>query len=481
MPRQELLEAHYQASIDGILMVDAAGRIVSYNQRFATLWGIPGRVLEAGSDEKALACVLDKVADAEEFLARVRELYSKRYLRALDQVELKDGRTLDRYSTPVFGPNKRYQGRVWYFRDVTERRHAEENRRAMEARYRELFEAESDGVLVVDEKSGRVEDANRAAAKLLGYDRHELIGFRFDHFSAEEGGMLRALSGRARPQALTRRLSRKDGSSFPGELTAGRFTQGGRTKIIATLRDGTERERAAQAEFFRQREELQRQVVATVSHELRTPIAAIHGFAETLLGGALEDRKTRKEFTSTILKHSRRLARLVDDLLALSVLEAGRRPMKAEALDAQRYLQDFAAGLEPVVRRRRASLSVEARAGIALRADPCQVTQALQNLVDNALKHCGPGVKIRLRAAAEEGAVRFSVADDGPGIPKENLGRVFEPFFRVDGTKAAGAGLGLAIVKQVADTHGGRAWVESRKGAGTTFFLWLPAAPVAAA
>ena len=478
-----MLEAQYEAAVDGILMVDADGGIVSYNQRFIELWEIPPGVLVSRSDERALAYVLDKLADSAGFLKRVRELYENRWEKGFDEIELKDGRTIDRYTTPVFGPGKRYLGRVWYFRDVTDRRRAEDSQRSTEARYRELFEAGSDAVIMIDLSTQRIEDANRAALSLFGYTKAELLAMKVDRLYVEPElaiKTLRGLDADGNPAAmpLRRTLARKDGSHFSAEIAAGRYYHGRAHKAIAALRDTSDRERAAQAEFFREREQLQRQFVATVSHELRTPISAIQGFAETLLGGALDDKSTRRDFVRTIHRHSHRLAKLVDDLLMLSVFESGRRSLNLESIEASRFVDDFVAGMAPLAKRRGARLVAEISPKLRLHADSARLTQVLQNLVDNAIKFGKPKrTTVRITAEGAGGHARFAVSDDGPGIPEPQLERVFEPFHRLEASRHPGAGLGLAIVRQVVLAHGGRVWAESKPGQGTCFRFTLPLKP----
>src|SRR4051794_20663798 len=114
-----ILSAQLESSIDGILIVDAHERVVCYNNRFADLWRIPESALNSSSDRKLIAAVVDRLADADAFVARVREYYEHRWLRGRDEIALKDGRTFERYTAPIFGPRGRYKGRVWHFRDVT--------------------------------------------------------------------------------------------------------------------------------------------------------------------------------------------------------------------------------------------------------------------------------------------------------------------------------------------------------------------------
>ncbi|NIM05730.1 MAG: PAS domain-containing protein, partial [Armatimonadetes bacterium] len=133
--KSALLEAQSEASIDGILVVDADAKMLSFNQRFVEMWGIPKKVIDSRSDEQALKFVLDKLEDPAGFLARVQYLYAHPEEKSLDEIHLRDGRVFDRYSAPVTGPDHTYYGRVWYFRDITERKRFEQ---ALRAKNREL-------------------------------------------------------------------------------------------------------------------------------------------------------------------------------------------------------------------------------------------------------------------------------------------------------------------------------------------------------
>ena len=484
--RNALLEAQQESSIDGILTVDAAGRIVSYNRRFAALWDLPLHVLSSRLDNDLLAAVLPKLKEPESFLEIVGDYYRHRWKRGLDEIVLKDGRTFDRYTAPVFGSRGRYCGRIWFFRDVTAQRAEVERRIATEARYRELFEADSDAAIVIDARTRRIEDANRAAARQFGYAKEELVGLKAEQLDVEPvraRGALRLWLKTGRwPRGIKRALRRKDGTTFPAEINGGRFRQGGALKIVATLRDVSDRERAAQVEILRERERLQRQLVATVSHELRTPIAAIRGFAETLMAGALEDPAARREFVETIYKQSMRVSQLVDDLLTLSLLESGRRQPKLEPVEARRFVWDFVSAMEPLARRRRHRLQVKVCPKLVVRADGAQLTQVLQNLVDNAMKFSPAGTKVAIEAEAESGSGIFRVRDSGPGVAEAQLGKIFEPFQRGDASrKTPGAGLGLAIARQIVQAHGGRIWAESDGAHGSSFQFTLPLAEAPAA
>jgi two-component system, OmpR family, phosphate regulon sensor histidine kinase PhoR len=252
-------------------------------------------------------------------------------------------------------------------------------------------------------------------------------------------------------------------------VTAAPVRAAGANGAVLVLHDITE---------LRRLERVRRDFVANVSHEFKTPLTAIQGFAETLLSGALDDKANRKRFVEIIREHARRLARLTDDLLKLSRIEAGRleleiRPIRVEALvngcvETAR-LNAKTRGLEIQV-----DLQEDAP---AVRGDGAQLGEVLQNLLDNALQYTLSGGQIEVKARSDGHDVIFTVTDSGIGIPESDLERIFERFYRVDAARsreAGGTGLGLAIARHIVEAHGGRIWVESAIGQGSHFHFSVP-------
>ena len=252
-------------------------------------------------------------------------------------------------------------------------------------------------------------------------------------------------------------------------VTAAPVRAAGANGAVLVLHDITE---------LRRLERVRRDFVANVSHEFKTPLTAIQGFAETLLSGALDDTANRKRFVEIIREHAWRLARLTDDLLKLSRIEAGRlelelRPIRVEAL-VNGCLET--ARLNAQARGLRILVDLQENAP-AVRGDGAQLGEVLQNLVDNALQYTPSGGQIEVKARANGREVIFTVTDTGIGIPESDLERIFERFYRVDAARsreAGGTGLGLAIARHIVDAHGGRIWVESAVGQGSRFHFSVP-------
>lgn len=334
---------------------------------------------------------------------------------------------------------------------------------AEESLLTELFDSLNEGAIAVDASRQvvRINDVGRQLAGVVGE-----VPFAMDRLPQEpvlRDALDTALAGRiADPRELVllgRTLV----------LTARPLTDGG---AVLALYDLTPMRRLKQ---------VRRDFVANVSHELRTPLTIVGGYAETIAGDDDLGAENRKRFVGTILSNTRRMQRIVDDLLDLSRIESGGwRPNPQWCRVA-----DMTADVMSAVKDAAESRQVVVRADIApdamkVWADPTALRQVIGNLVENAVRHTGGGtVTVVSRREGEE--LVLSVVDTGIGIPAEHLPRIFERFYRVDAARSreqGGTGLGLAIVRHLVESHGGRAIAESEEGRGTTIITVWPA-PVA--
>jgi len=236
---------------------------------------------------------------------------------------------------------------------------------------------------------------------------------------------------------------------------------------------------------LRRLEQVRTEFVANVSHELRTPLTAIHGYLETLLDGALEEPEHARKFLEIVFRHTERLGRLTDDLTDLSNIELGRISLRLEPTAVADVAESVLAIIAP--RAGAGQVTVEAKLPPDLPdvvADRDRLAQILINLVDNAVKYTPKGGRVWLEGRVREpGVVEVAVCDSGAGIPKADLPRLTERFYRVDKARSrelGGTGLGLAIVKHLVLAHGGELAIDSELWKGTTVRFTLPAAPRAA-
>ena len=242
---------------------------------------------------------------------------------------------------------------------------------------------------------------------------------------------------------------------------------------------------------LRRMERVRRDFVANISHELRTPLTSIKLLAETVSSGAVDDPATAAEFALQIEREVDHLVQLVDELLDLTMIESGQTRLTLKPLDPGELVASVTERIAPVVERRgmsaRALSDAEADPGARAIGDAARLGQALLNLAHNAVKYSKPGGEIRIGWQAHAGRIRFTVADDGIGVPAAHQERIFERFYKVDRSRtreegaderlSGSAGLGLAIVRHIAEAHGGAVGVESVEGLGSTFWIEVTRAP----
>ncbi len=222
-----------------------------------------------------------------------------------------------------------------------------------------------------------------------------------------------------------------------------------------------------------------REFIANVSHELKTPLFAAQGFVHTLLDGAIKDKTVRKKFLKKAAKSLDNLELLVQDLLVLSQIESGEIKMNFEYFSLEKLILDILAQFENRAEDKQIVISFTSDAEIedtSVFGDWQRIQQVLNNLLSNALNYTDEGGEVEIQISEEDDKLRVSVSDTGIGIPDEDLGRIFERFYRVDKSRSrekGGTGLGLAIVKHILDVHHTEISVKSKVGEGTVFSFLL--------
>jgi two-component system phosphate regulon sensor histidine kinase PhoR len=322
-----------------------------------------------------------------------------------------------------------------------------------------------EGVLVVDAAS-RIQLANRAAQSMLRMDassigRPYVEVIRHPDIAAQLGTALRGQEVDSREIGL----ARDPGRTFVAR--AAPVSRGGDGGAVLVLHEITDLRRADQ---------IRRDFVANVSHELRTPLTAIRGYVEALLDDR-SDSEDAKRFLEIIARHSERMERLVSDLLRLARLDARQEALDLASCDLQQLFNTVVADVTQTAEAKHQQITTAIDgAGSRVTADAAKLHDVLRNLVENAVHYSPEHAAIRLEATRQNGVVRISVSDSGPGIPPEDLSRVFERFYRVDKSRArpGGTGLGLAIVRHLVELHGGQAVAENRPEGGARFVITLP-------
>ena len=334
-----------------------------------------------------------------------------------------------------------------------------------------ILSSMTEGVIAVDPDS-RILSMNRAAESMFGIRMNQVTGRHFyeviRHIELIDL-VNRTLENKASQETRievfepAERLLNVVGSRMPRKKGA----LGGAVIVFTDLTR------------IQKLEGVRREFVANVSHELKTPITSIQGYVETLQEGALKDPEHAEKFLNIIAKHARRLGQIVDDLLELSRIEE-----MEEGLDPSFKLQSFAELIESSVqnyqtaaRERSITFKREIDTDIKLPLNAKLMSHALANLIDNAIKYSESGTEITLRCKRQESQVVLELCDQGPGIDRNHLDRIFERFYRVDKGRSrdvGGTGLGLSIVKHIVRIHGAKIEVESALGEGSTFRIIFP-------
>ncbi|MBI2911318.1 MAG: PAS-domain containing protein [Chloroflexi bacterium] len=526
-----LLEAQSEASDEGILVVARdAVRIISSNRRLAEMWDVPEKVVRAGSSNVTLlAEVAPRVADPDGFLARVAQLYEQPDEVAHDEIALKDGRSFERHTEPVKGADGAYHGRVWYFRDITRRKRAEERTRFLaEASpvlttsldYDKTLAAVADLIVASPLADWCVIDVREEGGSLhrvaVAHQDPEKVALanslqeQYPPDSKQDRGVFRVVrTGHSelyaeipdsllveaardpehlailRGLGITSAMAVPLGAGAPalGVLTlvtaeSGRRYDGDDLRLAEEIgrRAGMAIENARLYKELERANEAKDEFLGLISHELRTPITAIYGGARLLeTRFARLDEEARKATIEDIEHEAERLYRLVEDLLVLARLELGQK-LSPEPVQAERVIDKAVSSF----RQRRPGRQIELKIAGSLppvAAEDTYLQQVMYNLLSNADKYSPPDSPIEVHAWEDgDGDVTTVVLDRGPGIAAEEADLLFDRFYRSDRTSkgAKGLGIGLTVCKRLVEAQSGRVWAKPREGGGAEVGFALP-------
>ena len=492
-----ILDAAIDSTEDGILIVNGEGKVSKSNKKFLELWNMPLSIMESKDDAPLLEYASDQLENPEIFLERVQALYKNPLEESFDELYFKDGKIFERYSKPQFVDNN-VIGRVWSFRDVTEKKRAEERIKLFEHTIASVNEA----VNITDLNDNLIY-VNRAFCSTYGYKEEDIIGKHCSIFWSAKTP--RDMLQKIRPETLYTGWSgeidnkRKDGTEFPIHLSTSVIRDHNNKPIalIGVARDISEKKRTenqlmaytlelqAVNELLSESERNLKELNASkdkffsiISHDLKSPYQGLLSILDLLIRDYdnLDDEE-KKDIFIKIRNSSQRTYNLLDNLLQWSRIQTGKakyNPEKINLLKVSSDIIDLFCDSSIVKGIAIKNLISE---DIFLFADPNMIHLIIRNLLSNAIKFSYPYNEIILSALELDGHVEISVRDFGVGIEAEKA----ENLFRIDvqnstmGTaRETGTGLGLVLCKDMVTIHKGTIWSKSEKGKGSTFSFTIP-------
>jgi PAS domain S-box-containing protein len=488
--KSTLLEAQSETSIEGILLVDGEGKSILYNKRFGQMWNIPQKILDTRDDEKMLQYVLDQLKDPNRFLDKVTYLYAHKNEESRDEIQFKDGKVFDRYSSPLIDSNGKHYGRIWYFGDITERKQAEEALRESEQRHKALFEGAAEGILVADIQTRRFLYANPAICRMLGYTAEELTQMSvenvhpadsLEHVLAEFEAQVKG----EKTLAPGLPCLRKDGAIMYADINTAKISIGGRECNVGFFTDITER-RKAELALQKAHDELEIRVKQRTS-DLARANQQLLSLASEL---SLAEERLRRQIATNVHDHigqnlaiskikleslresvsSPKLTALLNEIRELigQTIESSRS-LTFELSPPVLYELGFEAAVEWLVRNTRQKHGLSTDFQSDGRPKPLSFNvrvllfQAVRELLVNIAKHANArNVTVWTRRVDDQ--VQVTVEDDGVGFDTSRLGS------HTNQTE----GFGLFSIRERLGYIGGSLDVDSRPGLGTRVTLVTP-------
>ena len=514
------LEAQANSTMEGILVVDELGQKILQNQRLTEIFEVPEHIVHDHDDRVLLRHVVDKVKDPERFLAIVNHLYTHPAETRRDEIELTNGTVLDRYSSPVIGQQGRYYGRIWTFRDITERKRNEDALQVLS-----LAVEQSPASVVITDPKGNITYVNRRFMECTGYSQEEVLGknprvLKSGHSSPEVYKNLWETITRGGEWHGEFHNRKKNGDLYweSVAITPIKNAKDSITHYLALKEDITERKTMESQLRQAQKLEAIGQLAAGIAHEINTPtqfvtdnLTFLRDSCKTTLELIALYRKAIQDCGASLPENARSALQEAEQAADIEFLTTEMPRAIEQALDGARRVAkivramkefshpdtsdktsaDLNRAIETTITVARNEWKYVAEMETSFEQNlpqvPCQIgefNQVILNLIVNAAQAIKEKVKdgekgsIHVSTRTKGEFVEIAIRDTGTGIPESHRSRVFDPFFTTKEVgKGTGQGLSLAH-NIIVNKHGGKIWFESATGQGTTFFLQLPINPL---
>jgi two-component system, chemotaxis family, CheB/CheR fusion protein len=475
--RKTLLEAHNQANLDGVLLVDTKGNIISYNQRFLDIWNIPLHIIDNKDDNEALAFAMQQLVNPHEYINKVKYLYENPTQTSIDILTFKDGKIIERYGYPAIGNDGVFYAWSWTFRDITEIKKAELALRQSEEHFRQLANLVPGKINEAD-AAGNVYYYNKAWLDFTGLTLDELMQEGWQKIihpdelePVSKQWMECVATGNSIELSL--RMQNKEGE-YKWHLARAVAIKNDVGEVLKWISTMTE------IQSLKEEEERKEDFLKMVSHELKTPVTSIKGYVQLLLSMMKENEQISitplKTSLERIDSQVLRLSRLITEMLDLSKIELAKLTLQKKVLNLNLLVAETIQDINYTNNTHTILLTEETNVNIF--ADKDRIGQVIINFITNAIKYSPKQTTIEVKIyAAENNAVAVSVKDEGIGIEKNDQHKIFERFYRAGGEMEktyGGFGIGLFIASEIIQRHKGSIAVESEKGKGSTFIFMLP-------
>jgi PAS domain S-box-containing protein len=467
--RTAILEAHNQASVDGILLVDAKGKIISYNQRFIDIWNMPQDIVDRKDDEVALTFAKSQLNHPQKFIEKVKYMYEHPTHTCLDELEFSDGKIVERNGYPVIGEDGTYYAWSWTFKDVTRQRQIEKEIKESEERFRTLAQSLPQLVWVTDAQG-----------------KAEFYSGRWKEYTGMECGSETVWREIVHPEDYDRInaawiQSLKTGEFYKGEVRLRNKEGEYRWHTVngnPVFKKGRQISKwvGAFTDIHEQKisEKKKDEFLSIASHEMKTPLTTAKAYLQMMELSLDEKNSDENLFVKKANQSVNRLDELISELLDVSRIQFGKLNYNITRFDFNSMIDST---IEDIQLTSPMHTIIKSGQGVGeITGDKQRLQQVVINLLNNAIKY-SPGEKyVFVSIAQEDGFVKVSVRDQGIGMAPDGIKKIFDKYHRIEehAVQYQGLGIGLFISHEIIHRHSGSLWAESELGKGSTFYFTLP-------